>query len=115
MPQNTLIYTWRSQYDAATQYCLLTMGNETHAFPHRHEQMAAYAENGDRLSAQFVSYDMADERQHVAFGHKWLPQLMAQHGIDRPVDEFVKETVALWEQEYMTGALPIHELSKISD
>ena len=115
VPQNTLIYTWRSQYDAATQYCLLTMGNETHAFPHRHEQMAAYAENGDRLSAQFVSYDMADERQHVAFGHKWLPQLMAQHGIDRPVDEFVKETVALWEQEYMTGALPIHELSEVSD
>ena len=109
VPQNTRIYTWRSQYDAATQYCLLTMGNETHAFPHRHEQMAAYAETGDRLSAQFVSYDMADERQHVAFGHKWLPELMTQHGIDRPVDEFIKETVALWEQEYMSGALPLHE------
>jgi uncharacterized ferritin-like protein (DUF455 family) len=77
--------------------------------------MAAYAETGDRLSAQFVSYDMADERQHVAFGHKWLPQLMEHHGIDRPVDEFIKETVALWEQEYMSGALPIHELSEIND
>ena len=77
VPQNTRIFAWRTQYDAATQYCLLTMGNETHAFPRRHEQMATYAETGDRLSAQYVSYDMADERQHVAFGHKWLQELMA--------------------------------------
>ncbi len=107
VPQNTRIYAWRSQYDAATQYCLLTMGNETHAFPRRHEQMAGYAETGDRLSAQYVSYDMADERQHVVFGHKWLPELMAKNGIDRPVDEFIEETVALWEREYSSGALPI--------
>ena len=107
VPQNTRIYAWRTQYDAATQYCLLTMGNEVHAFPHRHIQMAAYAETGDRLSAQYVSYDMADERQHVAFGHKWLPQLMAKNGIDAPVEEFIAETVALWEREYLTSALPL--------
>src|SRR5581483_7376244 len=35
VPQNTRIYAWRSQYDPATQYCLLTMGNEKHAFPYR--------------------------------------------------------------------------------
>lgn len=109
VPQNTRIFAWRTQYDAATQYCLLTMGNETHAFPRRHEQMAAYAETGDRLSAQYVSYDMADERQHVAFGHKWLPELMAEHGIDKPVEEFIDETVALWEREYISGALPLHD------
>ena len=40
---------------------------------------------------------------------------MAQHGIDSPVDEFIKETVALWEREYMSGTLPIHKLSEISD
>ena len=45
---------------------------------------------------------------------KWLPQLMTQHGIERPVDEFVKETVALWEQEYMSGTLPIHEQPETS-
>ena len=85
------------------------MGNETHAFPRRHEQMATYAETGDRLSAQYVSYDMADERQHVAYGHKWLPELMAHHGIDKPVEEFIAETVTLWEQEYMSGTLPLHD------
>ena len=107
VPQNTRIYAWRTQYDAATQYCLLTMGNETHAFPRRHEQMADYAKTGDRLSAQYVSYDMADERQHVAFGHKWLPRLMEEHGIDRPVEAFVEETVELWKREYSSGTLPL--------
>lgn len=107
VPQNTRIYAWRTQYDAATQYCLLTMGNETHAFPRRHEQMADYAKTGDRLSAQFVIYDMADERQHVAFGHKWLPRLMEEHGIDRPVEAFVEETVELWKREYSSGTLPL--------
>ena len=107
VPQNTRIYTWRTQYDAATQYCLLTMGNETHAFPRRHEQMADYAKTGDRLSAQYVSYDMADERQHVAFGHKWLPRLMQEHGINSPVEAFVEETVELWKREYSSGTLPL--------
>ena len=109
VPQNTRIYAWRSQYDPATQYCLLTMGNEKHAFPYRRQRLAAYRGAGDRLSAEFLSYDMADERQHVAFGRKWLPQLMAAHGIDAPVDQFVDATVRRWEAEYRSGALPLHE------
>ena len=108
VPQNTRIYEWRSQYDPATQYCLLTQGNEAHVFPFRHESLAAYEAAGDQLSAQYVSYDMADERQHVAYGNKWLPQLMKAHGIDTPVEEFVAETVALWHTEYRSGALPLH-------
>jgi hypothetical protein len=109
VPQNTRIYAWRSQYDAATQYCLLTMGNEKHAFPYRRQRLAAYRSAGDQLSAQFLSYDMADERQHVAYGRKWLPQLMALHGITTPIDQFVDETVRRWEDEYRSGALPLHQ------
>lgn len=108
VPQNTRIYAWRSQYDPATQYCLLTMGNEKHAFPYRRKRLAAYREAGDRLSTQYLSYDMADERQHVTYGRHWLPQLMRAHGIDRPVDQYVDEIVRLWEAEYRSGALPIH-------
>jgi hypothetical protein len=112
VPQNTRIYAWRSQYDPATQYCLLTMGNEKHAFPYRRQRLATYRGAGDRLSADFLNYDMADERQHVAYGRKWLPQLMAQHGITMPVDQFVDQTVALWEAEYRSGALPLHQPSE---
>lgn len=107
VPQNTRIYQWRSQYDTATQYCLLTRGNEAHAFPHRRRSLAKYEAAGDQLSAQYVSYDMADERQHVAFGVKWLPELMAQNNIDMPVEQFIEETVALWQREYVSGDLPL--------
>lgn len=109
VPQNTRIYAWRSQYDPATQYCLLTMGNEKHAFPFRRKRLAAYREAGDALSAQFLSYDMADERQHVAFGRHWLPQLMRAHGHSGPVEAFVATTVARWEAEYRSGELPLHD------
>lgn len=108
VPQNTRIYQWRSQYDPATQYCLLTRGNEAHAFPHRRRSLAQYEAAGDQLSAQYVSYDIADERQHVAFGTKWLPALMAQNNIDIPVEQFIEETVALWQREYLSGDLPLH-------
>jgi len=109
VPQNIRIYAWRSQYDPATQYCLLTMGNEKHAFPYRRQRLAAYRGAGDQLSAEFLSYDMADERQHVAYGRKWLPQLMVQHDITVPVEQFVEETVRLWDAEYRSGALPLHQ------
>lgn len=109
VPQNTRIYAWRSQYDPATQYCLLTMGNEMHAFPYRRKRLAAYRGAGDRLSAEFISYDMADERQHVAYGKRWLPQLMAAHGITTPVEQFIEATVQRWEHEYRSGALPLHQ------
>ena len=51
---------------------------------------------------------MADERQHVAFGTKWLPELMAKNNIDMPLEQFIEETVALWHEEYMSGDLPLH-------
>ena len=85
------------------------MGNEQHVFPYRRQRLATYRGAGDRLSADFLSYDMADERQHVAYGRKWLPQLMAQHGITMPVEQFIAETVRLWEAEYRSGALPLHQ------
>ncbi|MDE0328190.1 MAG: DUF455 family protein [Anaerolineaceae bacterium] len=112
VPQNTRIYAWRSQYDPATQYCLLTRGNEAHAFPHRRRSLAQYEAAGDRLSAQYVSYDMADERQPVAYGTKWLPELMARNNIDMPVEQFIEETVALWRREYLSGHLPLRSESE---
>jgi hypothetical protein len=109
VPQNTRIYEWRSQYDPATQYTMLTMGNEVHAFPYRHESIKAYSELNDQLSIQYISYDMADERTHVAYGKKWIPALLAHQEIDKPVEQFIEETVARWESEYRSGLLPVHE------
>ncbi len=107
VPQNTRIYAWRSQYDAALQYTMLTMGNEVHAFPYRHESIKAYQALNDKLSIQYINYDMADERTHVAYGKKWIPELMAQQGIDKSVQQYIEEAVALWEREYRSGLLPV--------
>jgi uncharacterized ferritin-like protein (DUF455 family) len=109
VPQNTRIYEWRSQYDPATQYVMLTMGNEVHAFPYRHESIKTYQQHNDQLSIQYITYDMADERTHVAYGKKWIPELMTKHGIEQPVEAFIQETVARWEAEYRSGLLPIHQ------
>jgi len=108
VPQNTRIYEWRSQYDALTQYTLLTMGNEVHAFPYRHESIKAYSQLDDKLSIQYITYNMADERTHLVYGKKWIPELMARQGIDKPVEQFIAETVAVWEDEYRSGLLPVH-------
>lgn len=111
VPQNTLIYEWRSQYDPATQYTMLTMGNEVHAFPYRHESIATYKQINDQLSIQYINYDMADERTHVAYGKKWIPELLTKQGIDQPVEQFTEEAVARWEREYRSGLLPIHSVT----
>ncbi len=108
VPQNTRIYEWRSQYDPATQYTLLTMGNEVHAFPSRHESIKAYLSLNDTLSVQYISYDMADERTHVIYGKRWIPELAKAHGIETAPEQFIEETVNLWEAEYRSGLLPIH-------
>jgi len=108
VPQVTQVFAWRAQYDPALQYCLLTMGNEAHVFPYRHRRLKTYQQSGDRLSAQFISYDMADERNHVSYGHKWLSQLLAKKGIQTPVEEYVEQAVQIWQAEYVSKKLPIH-------
>ncbi len=107
-PQNVRVYAWRSQYDPLTQYTLLTMGNESHVFPYRQQRLKEYQAEGDRLSVQYLSYDMADERQHVAFGHRWLSELMRWQGETRSQNDFVAATVELWNNEYVSGKLPLH-------
>jgi hypothetical protein len=49
----------------------------------------------------------------VAYGKKWIPELLKAQGIDKPVETFVEEAVALWEAEYRSGLLPIHERHSI--
>ncbi|MEZ4620860.1 MAG: hypothetical protein R2867_35860 [Caldilineaceae bacterium] len=84
-------------------------GQRAPRFPYRHESIKRYQALDDQLSIQYITYDMADERTHVAYGKKWIPELMAQQGIDQPVEQYIEEKVALWEREYRSGALPLHQ------
>ena len=107
-PQYLHIYKWRSQFPPVMQYCMLTMGNEVHAFPYRHRRVEAHQQSGDKLSEQFVRYDIADETQHVRFGKRWLPELIKHVGEKRPLKKFVADALAVWQSEYRTGKLTIN-------
>jgi hypothetical protein len=107
-PQYLHIYKWRSQFPPVMQYCLLTMGNEMHAFPYRHRRVEAHQKSGDQLSEQFVRYDIADETQHVRFGNRWLPELLKHVGEERPLKKYVNDVLAIWRQEYSTGKLTLN-------
>ena len=107
-PQYLHIYKWRSQFPPVMQYCMLTMGNEVHAFPYRHRRVEAHQKSGDHLSEQFVRYDIADETQHVRFGKRWLPELLKHTGEKRSLDQYTEEVLKVWEEEYRTGKLTIN-------
>jgi hypothetical protein len=107
-PQYLHIYKWRSQFPPVMQYCMLTMGNEVHAFPYRHRRVEAHQKSGDHLSEQFVRYDIADETQHVRFGKRWLPELLKHVREKRSLDEYTADVLKVWEEEYRTGKLTIN-------
>lgn len=107
-PQYLHIFKWRSQFPPVMQYCMLTMGNEVHAFPYRHRRVEAHQKSGDQLSEQFVRYDIADETQHVRFGKRWLPELLKHVGEKRSLDQYTKEVLQVWEAEYRTGKLTLN-------
>ena len=39
-----------------------------------------------------LAFDRNDEQNHVRYGHRWLPEMMALFGETRPTEEFVKAT-----------------------
>jgi uncharacterized ferritin-like protein (DUF455 family) len=41
-----------------------------------------------------LAFDRNDEQNHVRYGHRWLPEIMALCGETRPTEEFVKATQA---------------------
>ncbi len=107
-PQYLQVYKWRTQYPPIMQYCMLTMGNEVHAFPYRHRRVEAHQQSGDRLSEQFVRYDIADETQHVRFGKRWLPELLKHAGDPRSFEQYTEDCLKVWESQYRTGKLTIN-------
>ncbi len=107
-PQYLQVFRWRCQFPPVMQYCMLTMGNEVHAFPYRHRRVQAHQQSGDKLSEQFVRYDIADETQHVRFGKRWLPELLEHAGEKRSVEDYTKDVLQIWESQYSTGKLAIN-------
>lgn len=107
-PQYLHILKWRCQFPPVMQYCMLTMGNEVHAFAYRHRRVEAHQKTGDQLSEQFVRYDIADETQHVRFGKRWLPVLLEHTAETRSLEKYIEDCLQVWEEQYRTGKLTIN-------
>lgn len=76
------------------RYAMMTMEFEAGSFPTKATVMDRIRELNDFEADTLLAFDRNDEQNHVRYGHRWLPAMMALFGDTRPVDEFVKATQA---------------------
>jgi uncharacterized ferritin-like protein (DUF455 family) len=76
------------------RYAMMTMEFEAGSFPTKATVMDRVRELNDFEADTLLAFDRNDEQNHVRYGHRWLPEIMALFGETRPVDEFVKATQA---------------------
>ena|GEM_PF-1591386 len=69
----------------------LTQVGEACSFKGKREWVAAAHARGEWLSALEHDYDMVDEKNHVRFGARWLPEIMRRLGDPRTPEEVVQE------------------------
>lgn len=76
------------------RYAMMTMEFEAGSFPTKAAVMDRVRELNDFEADTLLAFDRNDEQNHVRYGHRWLPEIMALCGDTRTPDEFVKATQA---------------------
>ncbi len=74
------------------RYAMMTMEFEAGSFPTKATVMDRVRELNDFEADTLLAFDRNDEQNHVRYGHRWLPEMMALFGETRPVEEFVRAT-----------------------
>jgi len=69
----------------------LTQVGEACSFKGKREWVAAAHERGEWLSALEHDYDMVDEKNHVRFGARWLPEILNRLADARSPEEVVQD------------------------
>ena len=95
VPVQTGNYNIRARMPLLERYAFITQVEEAGSFGYKAEKEAQFRAAGDTVSADMVAYDMADERMHVRFGTKWIPELQKALGDTRTMDELVADARAL--------------------
>jgi len=88
------LYNILVQMPPHERYAMMTMEFEAGSFPTKATVMDRVRELNDFEADTLLAFDRNDEQNHVRYGHRWLPEIMALFGETRPVDEFVKSTQA---------------------
>jgi hypothetical protein len=91
VPVQTGHYNTRAHMPLLERYAFLTQVQEAESFSVKRVNETLFRSEGDRLSADMVAYDMADERNHVRYGTKWIPELQKVLGDTRPMEQLVAE------------------------
>jgi uncharacterized ferritin-like protein (DUF455 family) len=88
------LYNILVQMPPHERYAMMTMEFEAGSFPTKATVMDRVRELNDFEADTLLAFDRNDEQNHVRYGHRWLPEIMALFGEKRPVEEFVKATQA---------------------
>jgi len=86
------LYNILVQMPPHERYAMMTMEFEAGSFPTKATVMDRIRELNDFEADTLLAFDRNDEQNHVRYGHRWLPEIMALSGETRPVEDFVKAT-----------------------
>jgi rubrerythrin len=86
------LYNILVQMPPHERYAMMTMEFEAGSFPTKALVMDRVPELNDFEADTLLAFDRNDEQNHVRYGHRWLPEIMALCGETRPTDQFVKAT-----------------------
>lgn len=86
------LYNILVQMPPHERYAMMTMEFEAGSFPTKAHVMDRVRELNDFEADTLLAFDRNDEQNHVRYGHRWLPEIMALCGDTRPVDDFVQAT-----------------------
>ncbi len=86
------LYNILVQMPPHERYAMMTMEFEAGSFPTKALVMDRIRELNDFEADTLLAFDRNDEQNHVRYGHRWLPEMMALFGETAPVDQFVKTT-----------------------
>lgn len=94
-------YVLRQTIDPLDRYVALTT-QEADAFPGKHRGLKDALANNDAIFARAWSYDIADETQHVRYGHKWIPVMIEATGEIRNYEQ-LKRDAENWRQDVLAA------------
>lgn len=86
------LYNILVQMPPHERYAMMTMEFEANSFPTKATVMDRVRELNDFEADTLLAFDRNDEQNHVRYGHRWLPEIMALFDEKRPTEQFVKET-----------------------
>ena len=105
------LYTILVQMTPPERYAMMTMEFEANSFPTKAHVMDRIRELNDFEADTLLAFDRNDEQNHVRYGHRWLPEMMALFGETRSPDEFVSATRARFTELAKTyGGITPHSL-----